>query len=76
MVKIWGPQKWPKLDYRKVVKIVKVHFHNTACISQMATVAFIAYCKSGNFGQCNIFGKRKNTPFGKKKFSVLRTLDY
>ena len=34
------------------------------------------YCKSGNFGQCNIFGKRKKTPFGKKNFSVLRTLDY
>ena len=34
------------------------------------------YCKSGNFGQCNIFGKRKNTPFSKKKISVLRTLDY
>ena len=32
------------------------------------------YCKSGNFGQWKIFGKRKKTPFGKKNFSVLHTL--
>ena len=38
------------------------------------THVVVIYWKSGNFGQCNIFGKWKKTPFSKKNFSVLRIL--
>ena len=29
MVKIWGSSKMTKIGYRKIVKIAKVHFHNS-----------------------------------------------
>ena len=34
------------------------------------------YCKSGNFGQCNIFSERKRKPLGKHNWWVIWTLDY
>ena len=32
------------------------------------------YCKSGNFWQCNIFGKQRKTLFGREKFLVPHAL--
>ena len=44
-----------------------------ASVQQFSTLGgeHVQYCKSGNFGQCNIFGKQKKIPFCTK---VLRTL--
>ena len=42
------------------------HFMNVLPIADQHAV----YCKSGNFRQCNIFGKQRKTLFGREKFSV------
>ena len=47
--------------------LIHVHVH----VHVMYNYMYIIYCKSGNFGQRNIFGKWEKTRFGKKKFSVL-----
>ena len=39
MVKIWGSS--PKLDYRKVVKILKVHFHYSSSILLLVVVVVV-----------------------------------